>query len=115
LVGQWSYQVIESGIEDVIIAFQPNGNYNQFVRFPNVPALGQQVVQVWGKYTLNGTTLTTIPAGSQVSGGTNPSKICNMQLANYCIPPDLKTQTLQLQPINDSSIGTPFGTATRIQ
>ena len=114
LVGRWTYQVIEEGIpEEVLFIFQPNGQYNQFIRFPQTPTLGNQIVQVWGQYVLQGTSLTTTPAGAQVSNGPNPQQLCHLQ-TQQCITPNVQPSTVQIQPIDDNTVQTPQGIAKRL-
>jgi hypothetical protein len=114
LVGRWTYQATEEGIpEEVLIIFQPNGQYNQFIRFPQTPALGNQIVQVWGQYVLPGSSLTSTPAGAQVSNGPNPQQLCNMQ-TQRCITPNVQPSTVQMQPIDANTVQTPQGIAKRI-
>src|SRR5262249_19834056 len=109
LVGRWTYQATEEGVpEEVLIVFQPNGQYNQFIRFPQTPALGNQIVQVWGQYVLQGTALSNTPAGVQVSNGPNPQQLCNLQ-TQRCITPNMQPSTVQLQPIDANTVQTPLG------
>ncbi|HLH11078.1 MAG TPA: hypothetical protein VKV77_04255 [Methylovirgula sp.] len=115
LVGKWSFQANSEGIpEDGILVFQASGVYNEFLRFPQTPQLGNQVVQVWGNYTVQGATLTERPTGGQVSNGPNPNEICNLQ-TNQCVALNLTPQTEQLQVVDANTIKTSTATAKRIQ
>jgi hypothetical protein len=115
LVGKWSYQTVEENVpEDVLIIFQANGHYNQFIRFPQTPVLGKQILQIWGQYTLQGATLTVTPAGATVQNGPNPHQLCNVT-TRQCITPDTSHgQTFDLQVIDENTIQTPLGVAERL-
>jgi len=116
IIGKWTYKYTEDGNipAEAIIEFAPNGQYRQFRRFPQTPQLGNQVVQVWGTYTLNGNVLTTTPTGVEVENGTDPHQICNVQ-TRYCKPIDMPgPQTTQLTPVDQNTIQTPGGLAHRM-
>lgn len=114
VVGKWTYRSQEAGVpEEVVIIFDPDGNYNQFFRFPDTPALGNQIAQIWGKYTLNGNLLTTTPSGEQVTNGPNPKEICNLR-NNRCMTPELEPMTTQMEQVDKNTIKMPAGTAKRL-
>jgi hypothetical protein len=114
IVGRWTYRAQEAGVpEEVVISMDPNGNYNQFFRFPETSVLGNQILQIWGRYTLNGNLLTTTPSGEQVTNGPNPKEICNLQ-NNRCMTPELKPTTTPLEQVDENTIKTPIGIAKRL-
>ena len=118
LVGRWTYTYIESGTipAEAIIAFDPQGRYQQWRRFPQTPQLGNQIVQVWGSYSVNGNMLTTTPAGMQVMNGLDPHQICNVQ-TRQCKALDLPPpETTQLTQVDANTVRTPDGgTAHRME
>ena len=118
LVGRWTYTYTEGGNipAEAVIAFDQNGHYQQWRRFPQTPQLGSQIVEVWGSYTVNGNVLTTTPAGIQIVNGPDPHQICNVQ-TRQCKPLDLpQPDSAQLTQIDENTVRTPDGgTARRVQ
>jgi hypothetical protein len=92
------------------------GPYQQWRRFPQAPQLGNQIVQVWGSYSVNGNMLTTTPAGMQVMNGLDPHQICNVQ-THQCKALDLPPpETIQLTQVDAKTVRTPDGgTAHRME
>ncbi|HZV05406.1 MAG TPA: hypothetical protein VE999_10010 [Gemmataceae bacterium] len=104
LMGRWHF---ESTVGDLLIegiyVFRPDGLYNKFVRYPQSPIFGNQVLQFWGTYKLEGATLTESPSGGEVSNGPNTHAICNLT-SNQCTPLKFVPETEEIQAIDANTL-----------
>jgi hypothetical protein len=93
-------------IEQILVAFQPNGSYLQVIRLPQL----NRVVRVWGSYDLSPTsateaTLTVRPIAWQ------PQQMCG---PNRCRTLSFAGQTVQLRAVDENTVQTNDGLSRRV-